>query len=362
MPRHRQYIRCASQNRVSLPRHRARVDRSADFIGAEALQARQEAAKRPGTLTERRAHSRRCLWARRTQAAATQLQRAWRCRVARDERTRRGEAQAALARREEAARARLARREAEVREEQEQRRQKRAAEAREPPAEQAAQFEEAETAGAAERDQAIDFEWNIRLQRMVVKGAAGLAGALAAIQTGELVSWGTEGLVASGGEWVLGFRRPRTESAVQTEVFPRRLHITDVAETGCQAECTRQEVGCQTDACQAALAGPAVVVSGGLAEPLAVSGGVTPKRSGGKQRKAIRQARQQREAAQLEAQQLLAATIGGGEVWQERLEERLEVARARYQQGVADRAFANFNKAAETHSLLVQRGAWEADW
>ena len=95
---------------------------------------------------------------------------------------------------------------------------------------------------------------------------------------------------------------------MQTEMVLRRLHITDVAETGCQAECTRQEAGCQTDACQAALAGLAVV-SGGLAESVAISGGVTPKRSGGKQRKAWRQARRQREAAQLEAQQLLAAML-----------------------------------------------------
>ena len=40
----------------------------------------------------------------------------------------------------------------------------------------------------------------------------------------------------------------------------------------------------------------------------------------------------------------------------------MEVARARYQQGVANRALADFSKAAESHSLLVQRGAWEADW
>ena len=87
-------------------------------------------------------------------------------------------------------------------------------------------------------------------------------------------------------EWIAS----TAEAAVQTEAAPRRLHITDVTETGCQAECTRREVGCQTDACQAALAGSAAalagsaVVSGGLLEPAAVSGGVRPTRSGDKQR------------------------------------------------------------------------------
>ena len=78
---------------------------------------------------------------------------------------------------------------------------------------------------------------------------------------------------------------------MQTEAAPRRLHITDVTETGwpghVSAPCTRQEVGCQTVACQTALAGSAVV-SGGLLEgdlePAAVSGGVRPTRSGDKQR------------------------------------------------------------------------------
>ena len=264
----------------------------------------------------------------RAQLAATQLQQAWRCRVARDERARRAEAQAALARRREAARVRLARREAEVNEVREQRQRGRTAKARAaalPTAAEAVQAEEAEVARVQEvaveepmvaEDKAVEFEWSS-------------------------IEW-------SNIEWSSTLS---AEAAVQTEVAPRRLHFTDIAEAGCQVECARQEVGCQTDAVQAALAGPA-----------AVSGGARPARSGGKQRKALRLARRQRETAQLEAQQLLAASLGGGEGWQEKLEERLETARARYRQGTADRALADFNKAAEAHGFHVQRGAWEADW
>ena len=109
------------------PAAAAKLASDATEAAAEALQARQETAKLSRTLAERRAHSRRRLWAKRTHTAATQLQQAWRCRVARDERARRAEAQAALARRKEAARLRLATREAEVREECEKRRQGRAA-------------------------------------------------------------------------------------------------------------------------------------------------------------------------------------------------------------------------------------------
>ena len=254
-------VRATSLSPIQLllpPAAAAQLASDATEAAVEVLQARQEAAKRSRTLAERRAHSRRCLWAKRMQTAAAQLQQAWRCRMARGERTRRAEAQAALARRKEAARERLARREAEVREEREQRQRERAAKAE--AATEVVQVEEAKTAQVeeaaaeesmvAESDE-IEFEWSS-------------------------VKW-------SDVEW----NTPTAEAAVQTETVLRRLHITDVAETGCQAECTRQEAGCQTDACQAALAGLAVV-SGGLAESVAISGGVTPKRSGGKQRKAWR--------------------------------------------------------------------------
>ena len=383
------------------PAAAAKLASDATEAAAEALQARQETAKLSRTLAERRAHSRRRLWAKRTHTAATQLQQAWRCRVARDERARRAEAQAALARRKEAARLRLATREAEVREECEKRRQGRAAKAqaearrtqaaatqlqqawrcrmargertRRVEAQAAlARRKEAARARLARREAEVREEREKRQRERALKAEAATEVQVeeakvaqveaAAVEESTVTASDTIEFEWSSVTWSdIEWSARTAEAAVQTEAAPRRLHITDVTETGCQADCALQEVGCQTDAHQAALAGSAVV-SGGLLEPAAVSGGVRPTRSGGKQRKALRQARRQREAAQLEAQQQLAASLGGGEGWQEKLEERLEVARARYRQGVADRALADFSKAAKTHGFHVQRSAWEADW
>ena len=329
--------------RLVLPSVDPELVRAAAAEATMALSALDHAAaKRLREAASRRAESRQRSYLRK-QLAATRLQAAWRRRMARRECACRG-----LARRKAEAKARLARREAEVREEQEQLRRKRA---------------DREDAGRARIASAEGSE----------------VGAEAAVVAADLPPPQASYLPLHVVEARLDMARKAwlEEVAVAEEVVTTDATAQvslAVGEASVQTSVALQDAVCQTDEATEALAAGMVRMEAPTAvaaemgrsatAPTAVAAleAVTalsvaaPTRSGGRQRKLMRQAKQQRDSARLVAQAVLAGAVGGGEAWQERLEERLEVAQARYQQGVADRAMANFNNSAKAHGFEVGHG------